>query len=100
MNDLEWLMNWYSAQCDGVWEHQCGVNISTLDNPGWIVTIDLRETSLEHRAHPPVQHNLDNPENEEFWWSCHVDAQQWHAACGAQDLATVLGIFRDWANSS
>jgi hypothetical protein len=38
------LENWYSSQCDGEWEHQFGIAIETLDNPGWEVTIDLDET--------------------------------------------------------
>lgn len=27
------LQRWYSSVCDGDWEHQFGVNVSTLDNP-------------------------------------------------------------------
>ncbi|MFE2849501.1 Imm53 family immunity protein, partial [Streptomyces scopuliridis] len=32
---LDWLQNWYTQQCDGDWEHEWGVKIATLDNPGW-----------------------------------------------------------------
>ena len=32
---LSALENWYAGQCNGVWEHGCGVRIDTLDNPGW-----------------------------------------------------------------
>jgi hypothetical protein len=35
-NDLiSWLQRWYTAQCDGGWEHHYGITIGTLDNPGW-----------------------------------------------------------------
>ncbi len=34
---LSRLQRWYSAQCDGDWEHGLGVRIETLDNPGWMV---------------------------------------------------------------
>jgi len=36
----------YRGQCDGDWEHSYGVKIETLDNPGWLVTIDLTDTTL------------------------------------------------------
>ncbi|MGW6512521.1 Imm53 family immunity protein, partial [Streptomyces niveus] len=39
----------YAQQCGGEWEHERGVRIATLDNPGWTVSIDLEETELEER---------------------------------------------------
>ena len=42
MDILQDLAKWYTAQCNGEWEHSCGLKIDTLDNPGWIVTIDLK----------------------------------------------------------
>ncbi len=42
-----WLSNWYQSQCDGDWEHQHGIKIETIDNPGWWVEIDLARTALE-----------------------------------------------------
>ncbi|EFL33234.1 conserved hypothetical protein [Streptomyces viridochromogenes DSM 40736] len=44
--ELSWLEQWYRAQCDGDWEHEWGVRIATLDNPGWTVAIGLEETTL------------------------------------------------------
>lgn len=41
---LKRLQAWYLRQCDGDWEHSYGVEIDTLDNPGWVVAIDLSET--------------------------------------------------------
>ena len=43
---LEWLQDWYLKQCDGGWEHEYGIKIETLDNPGWKVIIDLAYTEL------------------------------------------------------
>lgn len=47
LNIFNWLQEWYSQQCDGDWEHENGIKIETIDNPGWSVTIDLRGTVLE-----------------------------------------------------
>jgi hypothetical protein len=96
MGELEWLMEWYGRQCNGDWEHQYGVKIDTLDNPGWTVSIDLENTDLCGREFSPVQNNL---QSKVSWWSCRVEGQQWRAACGPRDLGAVLGLFRDWANS-
>lgn len=34
-NIFEWLQKWYKSQCDGDWEHEYGIKIETVDNPGW-----------------------------------------------------------------
>ncbi len=34
MDLLTWVQRWYLDQCDGEWEHEWGVKIDTLDNPG------------------------------------------------------------------
>jgi hypothetical protein len=47
MNSLQWLQQWYYAHCDDTWEHQHGITIQSLDNPGWLVKIDLAGTPLE-----------------------------------------------------
>ena len=47
MNLFEWLSKWYSSMCVDEWEHFYGIKIETLDNPGWIVTIDLLETCYQ-----------------------------------------------------
>ncbi|MCX4862385.1 Imm53 family immunity protein [Streptomyces canus] len=56
MNDsqdvLGRVQGWYAAQCNEEWEHEWGVKIATLDNPGWTVTIDLEETDLEGHEYP------------------------------------------------
>jgi len=50
MDTLSELQKWYEAECDGNWEHHYGVKIDTLDNPGWLVTIDLTDTNFGRKA--------------------------------------------------
>ncbi|MBL0319042.1 MAG: immunity 53 family protein [Alphaproteobacteria bacterium] len=45
---LNWLMSWYASHCNGDWEHENQIKISTIDNPGWRVKIDLVGTNLEN----------------------------------------------------
>ena len=50
MDILKWLEKWYFSMCDGSWEHFYGVKIDTLDNPGWMVLIDIIDTPLEEKV--------------------------------------------------
>ena len=47
MTNIELIQEWYKNHCNGDWEHEYGVKIETLDNPGWIVSIDLVDTFLQ-----------------------------------------------------
>jgi hypothetical protein len=47
MSHLKALQEWYAAMSDGDWEHELGISIETIDNPGWVVSIDLEGTPLE-----------------------------------------------------
>jgi hypothetical protein len=98
MGELEWLMGWYASQCNGDWEHHYGVEIGTLDNPGWTVTIDLEDTDFEGREFSAIQHGLI--ETDASWWRCRTEGKQWRAECGSGDLGVVLGLFRSWINSN
>ena len=95
MNTLAQLQTWYDAQCDGDWEHGYGVRIESLDNPGWLVTIDLGGTSLESKAFDPV--NRLEPERE--WMSCEVKEGRFEGAGGPFMLEEILQRFLQWASA-
>lgn len=100
-DNLMWLMGWYLAECNGDWEHSYGVKIDTLDNPGWTLKIDLRETALHRRPFERVEHREPASDLEEWrslgsWWVAEVKDDSFDAACGPLDLPAVIEIFRDW----
>src|SRR5687768_6594353 len=66
------LQRWYRAQCDGDWEHSYGIKIETLDNPGWEINVDLRDTRWEDFRRP-----LEIVERSEGDW-IHT---KWTDAC-------------------
>ncbi|MCZ8158682.1 MAG: Imm53 family immunity protein [Rhizobiaceae bacterium] len=41
------LNRWFLSQCDQDWEHGDGIELRTLDNPGWLLRIDIGGTELE-----------------------------------------------------
>jgi hypothetical protein len=101
-DELSWLMNWYVAQCDGDWEHRFGLEIGTLDNPGWSLAIDLAGTPWERRSFDPVSHNLteeeraEGPIGDKHWWAASIEDSTFKAFGGPRDLPAMIGLFREW----
>ena len=98
---LAWLTRWYAAQCDGDWEHTYGVAIQTLDNPGWLLKVDLADTDLAGKPFETVAVNMDASDGDPAasWHHCKVAGEQFVAAGGANDLMTLFGIFRAWVET-
>ena len=93
---LDWLQKWYLAQCDGAWEHEWGVKIDTLDNPGWTVAIDLKGTPLGKLNYPRREIDRADDDWVEAWSAKGV----FHAVRGPQNLTETLTLFRTWAEES
>ncbi|MFD9196625.1 MULTISPECIES: immunity 53 family protein [Streptomyces] len=93
---LDWLQNWYTQQCDGDWEHEWGVKIATLDNPGWTIEIDLAETDLEGRDYNLQEVNRGTQD----WVRTWIAEKTFHAACGPGNLTEALTLFRTWATTT
>lgn len=92
MDILKWIQNWYLENCDGDWEHCYGVNISTLDNPGWMVDIDLTDINLEDKKFEVV----DIERSESDWIYCKVSDSTFHGNGGPSNLEEILIIFHNW----
>jgi len=93
VNTLQELQRWYHTQCDGDWEHGFGVEIGTLDNPGWRVTIDLTDTELAERPFAEVK----RLEHETDWIHCRVRDHKFEGHSGPLKLGEILQIFLAWA---
>jgi hypothetical protein len=87
---LEWLQKWYLDQCDGSWEHEYGIRIETLDNPGWKVTIDLAYTDIENIEIP---HSL-NEAGEDHWVGYSVEKKKFIGASSPSHLNDLLKVFK------
>jgi hypothetical protein len=99
MNVLSRLQQWYLDQCDEDWEHQFGVAIDTLDNPGWIVRIDLKGTELEDKPFEPVRYGMVEDSDVEHldWIDCKIESGKFVAAAGPTKLEEALDVFLTWA---
>ena len=87
------LERWYLDQCDEEWEHDYGVAIDTLDNPGWRVRVDVVGTDLAEREYA----RLETHRSETDWVVTWRDVTRWHAACGGANLGEALDRFLSWA---
>ena len=94
--NIVWLQRWYLSQCNQDWEHQYGVQIGTIDNPGWTLSIDLQGTELE--TPPFTAQKIER--TEEDWVHCWVADGKFQAACGPENLEEALGAFRKWATEN
>src|SRR5215208_5677629 len=95
-SELAELQAWYEAQCDGDWEHEFGVRVGTLDNPGWTGEIDVAETPLEGRAFPAIDRVAAGP----AWMKCWVSEGKFRGVGGPLTLGRILRAFLDWAREA
>lgn len=95
MNSVEQLEQWYARQCNGDWEHEFGIEISTLDNPGWSIRIDLRGTELETRPFQPAAWER----SEKDWGRCRVVDGRFEGFGGPHQLSALLDQFLAWASA-
>jgi hypothetical protein len=86
---IEWLMAWYRSQCDGDWEHQNGVRIGTIDNPGWSLDVDLAETPHAGRSVP--QKLIERSEDD--WIFAEVKDDVFRARGGPGNLSEMIKLF-------
>jgi hypothetical protein len=95
LDALGWLQEWYSEYCDGDWEHQQGVEISTIDNPGWRLKIDLVGTDLEGREF--IRTEIERSDGD--WIHAWTDKDVFNAAGGKGNLVEMVYLFKSWVDS-
>ncbi|MBN8785431.1 MAG: immunity 53 family protein [Terrimonas ferruginea] len=92
---LEWLQQWYLNNCDGYWEHNNGVTIDTLDNPGWSIEINLANTQLEGTEIVYTLHEIA----EDNWFAYSVSNNVFKGAGDPLKLLKLIEVFKDLYDS-
>jgi hypothetical protein len=93
---LDALQEWYSTQCDGDWEHDWGIKIETLDNPGWRLRVNLVGTALEGK----VMARKETERSESDWFQTWSDGQTFDGAGGGNNLGDLLAAFANFVKPS
>lgn len=103
------LERWYHENCDGDWEHAYGIDITTMDNPGWDVKIDLHDTILEgltvdeEHEGPKTSRELQpaNGYDAAFdWYKIWTEGETYRAYCAPRRLGFVLVRFLEIAREA
>lgn len=97
---LDRLQKWYQSQCNGDWEQGHGIRIETLDNPGWLVKINVAGTPLEQKPFSTIRQNTNTtgwPQSGR-WLHCQVVENLWQGAGDETRLAEILELFLAWGD--
>ena len=95
MSHLEALQEWYALMCDGDWGHSFGIKIDTVDNPGWVVSIDISETPVSGRTW-----TMDEEFSTGEWLRIKCDGKVFHVACGPRSLDRGIEAFLRFADQN
>jgi hypothetical protein len=94
--ELPFLEQWYAAQCDGDWEHEFGVRVDTLDNPGWSLSIELVGTVPEGVT--AARRVVERTKSD--WLTTWSNGRKFEARCGPLNLAEAIRAFAGFAAPS
>ena len=91
---LRRVQDWYERMCDGEWEHVGGIRIDTLDNPGWVVRIDLPSAVFRSMGAEAFRANR----GEKDWIACRIVDGRFEGHGGPANLTEVLQVFLSWCD--
>lgn len=95
MDNISKLCGWYERQCVDDWHEDFGVNISTLDNPGWSLKVDLKGTALEGKSFQEVGINRSDRD----WVTARRSGDTFEAFGGPSNLNEMIESFLSWAEA-
>lgn len=98
--NIKWLQEWYKNQCNSKWEHDYGITIKTLDNPGWSVEIDLEGVEYDETFQ-----EINIQKSNTDWLKCSIGLndtwlvhgkkiKQFKASGGWNQLEEIINEFR------
>lgn len=89
-DSLVFLQEWLLDHSDGEWEHDEGVTIESLDNPGWLLRVALTGTDLEGAVLDKRELNGESAS----WVHAWADGTTFDAAAGPLGLGAAIEEFR------
>jgi len=95
MEAIRQLEDWFTSQCNDDWEHQYGITIATLDNPGWSLKIDLTGTALQDMPLDEIKRDRSDSD----WIVARRNGRIFEAFGGHHNLGELISTFLEWAGS-
>ena len=99
-NDVDLLAKiqcWYAEMCNDDWEHTYGVFISNIDNPGWSLKVELKDTYLYDMQFEKL-HIQRNDKDD--WVIYDLKEGDFQGYGGPKNLGELLSIFLTWAEKN
>ncbi len=93
--NLTSLQMWYLSNCDGDWEHQSGIKIETLDNPGWRVSVSPPQ-GISFDKDFSINHQNEDDEND--WIICRIEGDNFVGYSGPTKLNEIVRKFLEFVN--
>jgi len=94
-DSLHPLTQWFMNHCDGDWEHDLGIRVQTLDNPGWALDVRIEDTELEGRTA-----DWSRRDDDSGWLHWRSTGVMFEARCGPSELGAAIEAFILFASSS
>jgi len=94
--ELDRLARWYREQCNRDWEHQNGVRLVTIDNPGWSLDVNLADTSIAGRTVEPTR--IERADDN--WVFYEAKGDLFRGRCGPENLTEMLAHFLAFVGAS
>jgi len=93
-NLIMWIQNWYHSQCDGDWEHECGLKIISIDNPGWDITVDIVKIDFSKEID---WRYFETSEND--WFGYKIEDSYFSASGDPTKLEFLLQLFKNFVEN-
>ncbi|PLX78258.1 MAG: hypothetical protein C0616_15125 [Desulfuromonas sp.] len=102
MDVLTTLQQWYLSQCNEEWEHSRGISIGTLDNPGWLIEVDLAGTDLDGIPFTGRRYGIGDNGHPvgRNWLDCKVEGSKFRGYGGPEKLNELITVFLEWAQAN
>lgn len=101
MSTLRWIEKWFLSHCDRDWEQENKLTITSLGNPGWLIEIDLNETSLEGLEFDmeTIDTGESWPSKKQNWWYITIKDNKFNGSGDASKLEFLLNKFKTVADT-
>lgn len=90
------LQDWYLKRTDGELAPTWDIQIDTLDEPGWSVSVPIDGTELAGKQLPEVA--IERTQSD--WIHAWTDGHAVHIDCGPLNLTEAIKTFMAWAQGS
>ena len=92
MDSIKKLQSILSHFVNGQWEHEDGLIIQTLDNPGWMVRVSLFGTFLQDQDFTTIEEEI----SDKNWYVCRVKYGYFEGFGGVNNLENIVDILYSW----